>query len=302
MTARGEAARSSAAGEGQTLARAGRAGLLGRRLVAANDALFSRMPKVLPTLGTGAVLVSAVVGGLVVGGQAGMVADAAASAAGFELKKIEITGVAETGAQTVLDEIGVRVGQSLLLLDAEKARANVARIAWVESTTIRKIYPNRLVVEIAERVPYALWQHDGKVRIVDRSGHVIEEPTDPRHETLPLVVGEGADRRAAEAVAILESQPSLLPKVRAAVLVAERRWNVVTVDGVEIRLPERGAREAYADVAALDRSKKLLSRDVTVVDLRVGDRIALKLGEEAAEARRKAAEARLKAVKKGGQT
>ena len=70
---------------------------------------------------------------------------------------------------------------------------------------------------------------------------------------------------------------------------AERRWNLRLTNGLDVRLPEAGVEQALERLVALDREKKLLSRDITSVDLRLPDRVTVPLvGCGGAGARRRA--------------
>jgi cell division protein FtsQ len=88
--------------------------------------------------------------------------------------------------------------------------------------------------------------------------------------------------------------------LRAAVLVADRRWNLKLTSGLDIRLPEAEVAQALDVLDALDRDKKLLSRDLTAIDLRLPDRVVVRLSDEAAQAREQALKERDKKKKKGG--
>ncbi len=221
---------------------------------------------------------------------------------GFSVASIEIRGLAEADSTEISDRIDVSETSSLLMVDAEKARARISEIPWVSDVTVKKLYPNRIVVELTERRPFALWQDDGKVKVVDKSGTVTSEVIETRNAGLPLVVGQGANLRVTEAIALMESAPSIRGRIRAAVLVAQRRWNLVTTDGIEILLPEEGAEQALARVAQLQDAKKLLDRDLVVVDLRVPDRLFVRLSDAAAEIRREQMRARTGAKKKEANT
>ncbi len=228
--------------------------------------------------------------------------DALTSAAGFSVASIEIRGLAEADSTEISDRIDVTQASSLLLLDAEHARARIAEIPWVADVTVKKLYPNRIVVALTERIPYALWQDEGRLKVVDRTGTVMSDTLQPRHAGLPLVVGAGADKRVEDAVALMDSAPTIRPRIRAAVLVAERRWNLITVDGIEIMLPEDEPRAALARVADLQAAKKLLDRDLVVVDTRVPDRLFVRLSDAAAAARKEQMRLKLGAKKKGTDT
>ena len=87
--------------------------------------------------------------------------------------------------------------------------------------------------------------------------------------------------------------------MRAAILVAERRWNLRLSNGIDVRLPETDVEGALDRLVALDRDKKILSRDITMVDLRLPDRVSVRLSDASAQARDEALKANGK-KKKGG--
>ena len=82
-------------------------------------------------------------------------------------------------------------------------------------------------------------------------------------------------------------------------LVAERRWNLWLTNGVDARLPEFDLDKALAQLVELDRGGKLSSRDITVIDLRLPDRVTVRLSDEAAQAREEAMKEK-KIKRKGG--
>ena len=81
-------------------------------------------------------------------------------------------------------------------------------------------------------------------------------------------------------------------------LVAERRWNLHLKDGIEVLLPEIAPEQALQMLVDLDRDKKLLSRDIVAVDLRLPDRVTVRQSDAAAAARDEALKAAEKAAKK----
>ncbi len=61
-----------------------------------------------------------------------------------------------------------------LNLAAESRR--VERIPWVESATVTRVFPNRLVVSVVERKPLAFANVSGRLMLVDKSGVFLERP------------------------------------------------------------------------------------------------------------------------------
>ena len=116
---------------------------------------------------------------------------------------------------------------------------------------------------------------------------------------LPLVVGRGAETRAKEFLVLLARFPDVRDNVLALILIAERRWNLRLKNGIDVRLPEQDAEAALAELVALDHDKKLMTRDIAAIDLRLPDRVTVRLSEAAAQARDAAVKERAKA-RKGG--
>ena len=162
---------------------------------------------------------------------------------------------------------------------------------------MRKYFPNRLEISVVEREPHALWQTDGNVSMIAADGTVIDALRDRRFLRLPHVVGPGANLRAREYAALLEKIPHLRAKVRAGILVSERRWDLKLANGVDIKLPEVNPGEALAQLARLDQAHQVLDRAILSVDLRVPGRASFRQNEEAAAARHEMLEKKLPKVK-----
>jgi cell division protein FtsQ len=224
-------------------------------------------------------------------------ADAAANAAGMRIAAVSLSGQRQVSREEIFAAAGVTDHSSLLFLNVADARARLEAIPWIAEATVRKLYPDRLQITITEREAFALWQQNGKVNVIAADGTVLAAKVEPRLASLPFVVGNGAAARARDFLAVLDRHPAIRDQVRAAILVAERRWNLRLKNGVDVRLPETDVEHALETLARFDREKRLLSRDIVAVDLRLPDRLTLRLSEAAAQAREEAVK---KSAKKKG--
>jgi cell division protein FtsQ len=84
---------------------------------------------------------------------------------------------------------------------------------------------------------------------------------------------------------LLNASGDLREKIRAGILVSQRRWTLKMTSGVEVLLPETNAKGAVELLARLEQEKNILEKDVVSLDLRVPGKIYVRLTEEAAEAR-----------------
>ena len=222
-------------------------------------------------------LLSAVLYGMIAGGQVGRLADALMVFAGFGIEDVRIEGNSETSEITILERL--ELDGSLVSFDVAAAQTRIAELPWIERAVVRKFYPDRLEIEIEERIPFALWQRDGEVFVIDQTGTKIVPLDEHRFAKLPFMVGQAANAKAAQFFIEILSEPEIAEQMRAAVYVAGRRWDLHLENGVTVKLPERDVREALAQLVKLNSERQLLARDVVVVDLRLPDRITVRLPE-----------------------
>jgi cell division protein FtsQ len=225
--------------------------------------------------------------------------DTVANSVGLRIAAISLTGSKEVSREEILTTAGVTGRASLLFLDADAARTRLMANPWIGDAAVLKLYPDRLQITVTERQAFAIWQKDGRVSVIAADGTVLEPFVERRYVGLPLVVGNGAERVAKDFLAVIDQYPDIRAQLRASILVAERRWNLRLANGIDVRLPETDVVAALDRLVALDRDKKLLSRDITMVDLRLPDRVSVRLSDAAAQARDEALAANKK-KKKGG--
>lgn len=253
----------------------------------------------LQKLAAGGVAVTALVVGGAVLWQSGIIQRGAQAAfasaldatgrAGFRIQEITVSGRARTSLDEVAAALGARHGEPILAVNLERVRDRLESLPSVKVAAVERHLPGALHVAIVERSPVAVWQNNGTHVLVDRDGHMIPG-TIAGSEDLPLVVGDGAGVRADELLTMLAAEPSLAPRVKAAIRVGNRRWNVMlddAVHGLEVRLPEDQPEAAWHRLAQLEKEKGVTNRAVAMIDLRTPDRLVLKTERPASPAEAK---------------
>jgi cell division protein FtsQ len=211
--------------------------------------------------------------------------NAFANSLGFRITTVAINGRKQLSQDEVLAIGGVNGRSSLLFLDAAAVRDRLRGNPWIADATVIKFYPGALQIDIVERSAFALWQQDGKLSVIAEDGAILEPYLQRRFLALPLVVGKGAETHAHDFLALLSHYPQVSTVTKAAIYVGERRWNLRTRDGLDIRLPEHGVDGALAYLSKLDREDRLFSRDIVAIDMRLPDRLTVQLSDDAAKAR-----------------
>lgn len=216
-------------------------------------------------------------GGEPIFGQLATRAIEASAMLGLTVSNIEVEGRETTDAATIMAALSAHRGTPILSVSPSRARAQLEALPWVRSAAIERRLPGTLHVRLVERKPLAVWQHGGKQELIDRDGTVIPVSDLSRFARLPTVVGEDAPRHAAALIDMLGGEPELAARVSAAVRVGERRWNLRIDNAIDVMLPEADPAAAWAHLAQLERTSGVLKRDVQVVDMRLPDRLVVRV-------------------------
>ena len=195
---------------------------------------------------------------------------------GFRVEDILVVGRIETPRKELLDAVGLSRGDAILAFDIEAVRGRVEGLPWIRSARVERMLPNTILLNVEERQPLALWQHQGQFALIDHEGEVILRDGLERFSDLVVVVGKEAPIHAATLFKTLGNEPELLPLVEAAVWVSGRRWNIRLVGDIDVRLPEKNAKSAWTRLAEYERAHRVLERDVQVLDLRLPDRLIVR--------------------------
>jgi cell division protein FtsQ len=251
-------------------------------------------PRYAASILTAGFLAASSLYGAYLGGHMPTVVQAVTARLGFAIDAVKVSGHRETSEIDILERLGLDGWTSTIGFDAEAARERIATLPWVEVAEVRKVYPDTLEIQIEEREPFAIWQHGSQLSVIERSGHVISPYSGGRQAMLPLIIGFGAPEAAPAFVEKIRGFPELASRVKGYIRVAERRWDVRLENGVTVKLPEFGEDQALKALVAMDREVGLLSRDIAAVDMRLSDRLVVRLTPEAATQREAALKERLK--------
>jgi len=193
---------------------------------------------------------------------------------GFVVNDLELKGQSKTSQDDIwqaLNSAGVHKGMPLALLDINAVKDNVEKVGWVKSATVRRLLPDRLIIDVVENPRLAVWQNQKKSYVIDDKGHIIPEAKVYNFNNLPLVVGEGANEQAAEIVELLHDHPQLMSRIEALVRVDTRRWDIRFNTGTRALLPAIGEDTALNRLENLQVQKRILDQGFDSIDLRLPD-------------------------------
>ena len=68
--------------------------------------------------------------------------------------------------------------RSLFALDLDGLRKSVELLPWVKTATVRRVWPDRLMIQVTERVPIAFARIDDSTQLVDEDGVLLESKSE----------------------------------------------------------------------------------------------------------------------------
>jgi cell division protein FtsQ len=201
--------------------------------------------------------------------------------AGFSVKRVEIKGLERMKRLPVYAVALDQDSMAMPLVDLDGTRERLLQFGWVEEARVSRRLPDTLVVDIVERTPSAIWQHNQRLQLIDRHGVVLEDVKLDEMPDLPLVIGPAANHHAEALIALFEGAPQLRPLLAGATWVGGRRWDIRFQSGEVLALPEgeEAAKKALVHFARMDKAAQLLGRGLVRFDMRIPGKIVVRVSD-----------------------
>ncbi len=112
----------------------------------------------------------------------------------FAVSQVTLTGNHTLQEKELLKQLGPVTGDNIFLLNLESLSTQLADHPWVQTVSVRKAFPQEILVHVEERKPYARIKLD-KVYVMDNFG-VLLAPETPAYRHLPLIIHPSAKEEA----------------------------------------------------------------------------------------------------------
>ncbi len=177
--------------------------------------------------------------------------------------------------QQVRETVLPYVNKGYFAVDLEQVRQNIAALPWVKQTDVRKRWPDRLEVTVAEYKPLARW---GEKNLLAENGEIFAIPKNAKFK-LPLF--EGPDASTSDMMSFYGyAKPLFLTmglQVQSIRMSARGSWSLTLSDGLEIEVGRGEPQQRLARFARLMPQIKNdeLNRQLVRADLRYTNGFAL---------------------------
>lgn len=200
---------------------------------------------------------------------------AASAEAGFKVKDILVTGRTHIPAEELLARLSIKENMPIFGVDIAEAQKSLASISWVKDVSISRRLPDKIIVELKERAPVALWQYQKKISVIDKEGVILTTEALDAYRQLPLVVGSDASKHVAELVGLLNTETEIAAALVSAVRIGGRRWDLQLKNDISVKLPERDVELALRRLAAAEEQQNIFNRRIVSIDLRQPEKLMI---------------------------
>ena len=203
--------------------------------------------------------------------------------AGWGLDDVTLEGREKTSKDDVLHVIGLKRGDNILEIDLKAVCEKVKTLPWVKEAIVsRRYFPNVIHISIREKKVKSIWQYQNEFYPIDEDGKIIETEYVLQKNILQIV-GQGAPEHINSLLNIIENDKELFSRVKVANFISGRRWNLIfddVLNGITVKLPEEDVADAWKKLVKLDKTRGILKRKLTFIDLRLKNKVIVKISNK----------------------
>lgn len=204
----------------------------------------------------------------------------------FMVNLMAIDGGDAELSQAIRAAVPLKFPLSSFDLDPAEIRTRLLELPPIKEVSVRIRPGGVLQVNVVPRVPVAIWRTAQGLTLIDDTGAFVA-PISHRsaRPKLPVIAGAGAADHVDEALQLVSAAAPLGDRLRGLVRMGDRRWDVVLDRNQRILLPTQGAVRALERVIVLEATptRKVLSRDIARIDLRLQGRPTVRMNPAATE-------------------
>ncbi len=201
--------------------------------------------------------------------------------AGLVLKDILLEGQKYTSKDDILGAITIQnnnsesltIGEPLGNIDLQKTKEKLEDLTWVKYAEVERQLPSTLSIRMIEKIPTALWQNNGEVSLIDSDGEIIHDKSLDNFSDLIILVGKDVPSHAGSLLKMIKRDKDTKNMVSSAIRVSKRRWNIRMHNGIEVKLPEKDAGQAWEFLTENHKETKILDSNIRNIDLRIADKM-----------------------------
>ena len=189
----------------------------------------------------------------------------------FSIQKIKIEGNTILNSDEIAQKLNFLYRENLFFLNLKSIEKNLKNETFIESFSLKKIYPNTLKIIIVEKEPIAVLQNKKKKFYISDKGDFIDFQYIERYRDLPTVFGNG--KFFYSLYQDLQSIKFPLETIKSFYFFESGRWDLVMHDDKLIKLPIKDHLICLKNYMKSKKNKEF--NNYKIFDYRIKDQLIL---------------------------
>ncbi len=107
----------------------------------------------------------------------------------FFVSKVEVEGTHRIPKRTIIELSSIKEGDNIFSLDLDAIRNKLLENPWIRNASIERRLPDKIVIHVDERSPFALARIHDRIYVVDKYGEPFK-PLEPKENfSAPVITG-----------------------------------------------------------------------------------------------------------------
>lgn len=199
---------------------------------------------------------------------------------GFVVKEIHVNELKYIELAEIIKNLDFNNGDNILSIDLEANQKRLASNFWIDSVSLKIIFPNIIEININEKnAEFILFEND-QYHIIDEKGNIIKDlgiEDTKRFADFIVLTGQDAKLYAANLIEFIKSDKIIYSYISEITRVSKQRWNIKFINDMLVKLPQQDPKSAWSLFIELNNQMKFFDNKIKSIDLRVKDRLFLEL-------------------------
>ncbi len=157
-------------------------------------------------------------------------------------------------------------------VDLDALNARIGAVPGVKDSAVRRRPDGNLTVRVEIYRAVAQWTDGEKYFPLSADGTIVRRPSDARDAGTVLFRGTVPD----DISDITHAAHNMIGDLDYMTWTDGRRWNLTTLGGITVLLPEENPTDAIGRLIVLNKQHNILSKDIKIIDMRDDARILVK--------------------------
>ena len=163
-------------------------------------------------------------------------------------------------------------GTNSYSVDLDTLNARIGATPGVQHSAVRRLPNGNLSIRVSLHRAVALWTDGEHFYPISADGTIVQQPTDARNIGNIVFRGSGPN----DISEITKAAHNLIGDLDYLEWIENRRWNLHTLGGITVMLPENDPISAIGTLITLNTNNAILRKDIETIDMRDSARILVK--------------------------